>query len=150
MIYAKAINATSGFDTQFGGTGDDLLTGGTGSDVFVIAEGLDNPPLTSGVIKAAAVTVQAGEITDSSGDVSNIADVSATTLDSIENIFHQDLSGNGVIDTPAAVIEATSNIPLISSQMTEAATIGAGATLELAGACSGSITFAGATGTLDS
>jgi hypothetical protein len=53
-----------------------------------------------------------------------------------------------VIDTPSTVIEASGNIVLTLSQMTQAAVIDAGATLELSGVDSGSVTFKGATGTL--
>src|ERR1700733_2618198 len=91
--------------------------------------------------------------TDSSGNyTSNVTggavSGSSVTLESLETSFHQDLNGDGVIDTPTTVIEATGNIRLALSQMTQAATIDAGATLELAGADSGSITFGGSTGTL--
>jgi hypothetical protein len=69
-------------------------------------------------------------------------------LESMENTLHQDLNGDGIIDTPATVIEATGNVQVTLSHMTQAATIDAGARLELTGADSGSITFGGATGTL--
>src|SRR5207244_656863 len=68
--------------------------------------------------------------TDSNGNyVSNIIGSALGTdaaLQSIETSFHQDLNGDGVIGLA----------------------VGAGATLELSGAQSGSVTFIGSTGTL--
>jgi aryl-phospho-beta-D-glucosidase BglC (GH1 family)/20S proteasome alpha/beta subunit len=88
--------------------------------------------------------------TDSNGNyISNLASgVSGTSsaLEGFETIFHQDLNGDGVIDTASTVIEATGSIVLTLSHMTQAATIDAGATLELTGADSASVTFNGATG----
>lgn len=89
--------------------------------------------------------------TDSNGNyVSSGGIVSGTSaaLEAAELSFHQDLNGDGVIDTPSTVIEASGNIVLTLNQMTQAAVIDAGATLELTGADSGSVTFKGATGTL--
>jgi beta-glucanase (GH16 family) len=89
--------------------------------------------------------------TDSNGNyVSSGGIVSGTSaaLEAAELSFHQDLNGDGVIDTPSTVIEASGNIVLTLSQMTQAAAIDAGATLELTGGDSGSVTFKGATGTL--
>src|ERR1700722_1362528 len=90
--------------------------------------------------------------TDSNGNFTSnlLSNVSGTSvsLESMENTLHQDLNGDGIIDTPATVVEATGNVQVTLSHMTQAATIGAGATLELTGADSGSITFNGATGTL--
>ena len=90
--------------------------------------------------------------TDSNGNFTSnlLSNVSGTSvaLESMENTLHQDLNGDGIIDTPATVIEATGNFQVTLSHMTQAATIDAGATLELTGADSGSITFSGATGTL--
>jgi hypothetical protein len=90
--------------------------------------------------------------TDSNGNyTSNAIGIALGTdpaLESIETSFHQDLNGDGVINTPATVIEATGNVMLTLSPITQAAMIDAGATLELAGADSGSITFSGSTGTL--
>jgi 20S proteasome alpha/beta subunit len=89
---------------------------------------------------------------DSNGNFTSnlLSNVSGTSvaLESMENTLHQDLNGDGIIDTPATVIEATGNFQVTLSHMTQAATIDAGATLELTGADSGSITFGGATGTL--
>ena len=90
--------------------------------------------------------------TDSNGNftsnlLSNVSGTSAA-FELIENTLHQDLNGDGIIDTPATVIEATGHVQVTLSHMTQAATIDAGATLELTGADSGSITFSGATGTL--
>jgi hypothetical protein len=73
---------------------------------------------------------------------------SSAALESFEVSFHQDLNGDGLIGPPGTVIEATGSIRLTLSQMTQDATIDAGASLELTGADSGSITFSGSTGTL--
>jgi hypothetical protein len=89
--------------------------------------------------------------TDSSGNyIGSTGHLSGTSiaLEPFETSFHQDLNGDGVIDTPTTVIEAAGSIVLTLSHMTQAATIDAGATLELTGADSGSITFSGSTGTL--
>ncbi len=90
--------------------------------------------------------------TDSSGNyISNsIGAVSGTSsaLESLETSFHQDLNGDGVIGAPTTVIEATGNVVVNLSPFTQAVTMDAGATLELAGAASGSVTFNGSTGTL--
>jgi hypothetical protein len=72
----------------------------------------------------------------------------SSLFESYETILRQDLNNDGVINTPNTVIEATGNITLALSHMTQAATIDAGSTLELTGADSGSVTFCGATGTL--
>ncbi len=89
--------------------------------------------------------------TDSNGNyVSSGGIVSGTSaaIEAAELSFHQDLNGDGVIDTASTVIEASGNMVLTLSQMTQAAVIDAGATLELTAADSGSITFKGTTGTL--
>jgi Tryptophan-rich Synechocystis species C-terminal domain len=90
--------------------------------------------------------------TDGNGNVLSAvaSSVSGTssTLESLETIFHQDLNGDGVIDLPTTVIEATGSIVLTLSHMTQAATIDAAAKLELTGADSGSVTFNSATGSL--
>ncbi|SHJ84911.1 Tryptophan-rich Synechocystis species C-terminal domain-containing protein [Bradyrhizobium lablabi] len=89
--------------------------------------------------------------TDSSGNfISNTAVVSGNSslMDSFESIFHQDLNGDGIINTPSTVIEATGNVLLTLSNVTQAATIDAGSSLELTGADSGTVKFSGVTGTL--
>jgi hypothetical protein len=90
--------------------------------------------------------------TDSNGNfTANITGAlsgSSSTLKALETTFHQDLNGDGTINTPFTVIEATGSIQVALSHMTQAATIDAGATLELTGADSGSVTFVGTTGTL--
>jgi len=89
--------------------------------------------------------------TDSSGNfISNTAVVSGTSamLESFESVFHHDLNGDGIINTPTTVIEATGNVLLTLSQVTQAATIDAGSSLELTGADSGTVKFSGTTGTL--
>ncbi|MGA7804125.1 MAG: hypothetical protein WCB02_05810, partial [Bradyrhizobium sp.] len=79
---------------------------------------------------------------------SGVLSGTSAALESYESSFDYDLNGDGVIGTPTTVIEATGNLVLSLSHMTQPATIDAGATLELTGADSGSITFKGATGTL--
>jgi hypothetical protein len=83
-------------------------------------------------------------ITNAPGVVSGIS----IALERLEPSFHQDLNGDGVIDLANTVIEATGNLLLTLSPFTQAAIMDAGATLELAGAASGSVTFSGSTGTL--
>ncbi|MGV7215573.1 Ig-like domain-containing protein [Bradyrhizobium sp. UFLA05-112] len=70
------------------------------------------------------------------------------SLKAIETAFYQDLNGDGVINTPSTVLEISGNVVLKLGNMTQAATIDAGATLELSGAASGSITFKATTGNL--
>jgi endoglucanase len=90
--------------------------------------------------------------TDSNGNfvaiVANSVPGNSNTLESLESIFHQDLNGDGVIDLPTTVIEATGDIVLNLNPLTQAATIDAAAKLELTGADSASVTFNGATGSL--
>ena len=89
--------------------------------------------------------------TDSNGNyLSNlIPGVSATStaLEALENTFQQDLNGDGVIGiyaAPGTTLQV--NNPL--SGPSGSATIGAGATLELAAANASSVTFAASTGML--
>ena len=90
--------------------------------------------------------------TDSNGNfiskiLSNVSGTD-TSLKSIEVVFHQDLNGDGVINTSSTVLDISGKILLNLSNMTQAATIDAGATLESTGAVSGSITFKASTGNL--
>jgi hypothetical protein len=62
----------------------------------------------------------------------------STALESIETLFHQDLNGDGVVFTSGSG----------SAVSAGALVVGAGASVELTGANSGTVTFAGATGTL--
>ena len=79
---------------------------------------------------------------DSSGNyISNMTGVvsgTSSTLESLEASFHQDLNGDGVVFTSGSgsVVGAGSLL------------VGAGAGVELTGAYSGTISFAGASGTL--
>jgi Tryptophan-rich Synechocystis species C-terminal domain len=88
--------------------------------------------------------------TDSSGNFLTSSAVLAgnsLTLEWAELVFSQDLNGDGVIGlyaTPGTTLQIDN--PLVGPS--GSATIGAGATLELAGADSGSVTFGGCTGTL--
>jgi Ca2+-binding RTX toxin-like protein len=90
--------------------------------------------------------------TDSNGNfiskILNNVSGTDTSLKSIEVVFHQDLNGDGVINTASTVLEISGKIVLNLSSMTQAATIDAGATLESTGAVSGSITFNASTGNL--
>ena len=89
--------------------------------------------------------------TDSNGNYTGnlIGAVSGTStaLEAFEPIFGQDLNGDGVIGlyaTPGTTLQI--NSPMAGASAS--ATIGTGATLELAAANSGSVTFASSTGTL--
>ena len=90
--------------------------------------------------------------TDNNGNyVSNLLNkVSPTdaSLKAVEMIFHQDLNGDGVINTSSTILEISGKVVLNLSNMTQAATIDADATLELSGAVSGSVTFKASTGNL--
>ena len=89
--------------------------------------------------------------TDSNGNYTGnlIGAVSgnSTSLESFESIFNQDLNGDGVIGLYAAP-GTTLQISSALAGASGAATIGAGATLEIAAADSASVTFAGSTGVL--
>jgi hypothetical protein len=90
--------------------------------------------------------------TDSNGNftsnlLSNVYGTNAS-LKAIETVLHQDLNGDGVINASSTVLEISGSVPLKLVNLTQAATIDAGATLELTGAVSGSITFNSSTGTL--
>ena len=89
--------------------------------------------------------------TDSNGNyVSNlVGEVAAnnTALELIETLFNQDLNNDGTIGiyvAPGTTLQVTSPLPSVVG----AATIGAGATLELGTADSASITFNSSTGML--
>jgi len=90
--------------------------------------------------------------TDSNGNfvskiINNVSGTDASLM-SVEAVFHQDLNGDGVINTPSTVLDISGNIILTLGNMSQPAMIEAGAKLELTGAVSGSITFNAATGTL--
>ena len=70
-----------------------------------------------------------------------------TALEALENTFQQDLNGDGIIGIYAAP-GTTLQLSGPLSGPSGSATIGAGATLELAAANSSSVTFAGSTGML--
>ena len=90
--------------------------------------------------------------TDSNGnfvsDTLGVVSGSSTALTSLESSFYQDLNGDGVIGLPTTAIEVTGHTVLTLDPFTQGATIDAGASLELAGADSGSVTFKSATGEL--
>jgi len=90
--------------------------------------------------------------TDSNGNftsnlLSNVYGTSAS-LKSIETTFYQDLNGDSVINTLSTVLDISGKIALTGNNMSQAAIIEPGATLELTGIASGSMTFRAATGTL--
>ena len=73
---------------------------------------------------------------------------SDASLKAIETVFHQDLNGDGVINTPSTVLDISGKVVLTLANMSQPVTIEAAARLELTGTVSGSITFNAATGTL--
>jgi 20S proteasome alpha/beta subunit len=89
--------------------------------------------------------------TDSKGNyLSNIVPVgpgNSQALETIENTFQQDLNGDGIIGIYAAP-GTTMMVNNALSGPSGSATVGAGATLELAAANSSSVTFSGSSGTL--
>jgi hypothetical protein len=90
--------------------------------------------------------------TDSSGNVTydpsgNLSGNSAA-LEAYETSFHQDLNGDGVIDSPTTFIEAKGDVLLTLNPLNQPAEIDAAATLELTGADSSFVEFLGPTGTL--
>ncbi|MBR0697911.1 Ig-like domain-containing protein [Bradyrhizobium lablabi] len=90
--------------------------------------------------------------TDNNGNFSskpvNSASGTDASLKSAEAVFHQDLNGDGVINTPSTILDISGKVVLDLANMGQSVTIEAGARLELTGAASGSITFSAATGTL--
>jgi serralysin len=100
--------------------------------------------------KDAATNQYAVWTTDSNGNfVSSTGAIAATstTLQSYESIFQQDLNGDGVIGiyaAPGTTLQINSSLTGPSGS----ATIGTGATLELAAADSSSVTFSSSTGML--
>jgi autotransporter passenger strand-loop-strand repeat protein len=83
-------------------------------------------------------------ISDTVGPVTG----NSATLESFETIFNQDLNGDGFIGAPSTTIAATGVTVLSLSTLRQDATIAAGASLELAGADTSSVTFQDTTGTL--
>ena len=89
-------------------------------------------------------TNSGGNYISGSGSLSG----SSTALKSLEQSFHQDLNGDGVINNPTTVIDVKGHIDLSLNSVTQPATIAAGSTLELPGSDSGSVTFKASTGAL--
>jgi hypothetical protein len=122
---------------EFGVAPTDAIKTATGYDIAVKILGTDQLSFWA---------------TDNSGNyLSTIAShVSGTnaTLQSLEAVFYQDFNGDGVIDTPATSIDVKGQVVLPLGSVIQPATIEAGATLELTGADSASVTFNGSTGTL--
>ena len=88
-------------------------------------------------------------VTNSSGNaISNLTGPvsgTSTALESLESTFNQDLNADGVIGLYAA---PGTTLQIGNPLAGTSATIGTGATLELAGADTGSVTFASSKGTL--
>ncbi|MGY8662688.1 Ig-like domain-containing protein [Bradyrhizobium sp. UFLA05-109] len=88
--------------------------------------------------------------TDNNGNETSYLHVSGTssTLKGLEITFLQDLNGDGVINAASTALDISGKAVLGLSNMSQAVTIEAGATLELTGTVSGAVMFAAATGTL--
>ncbi|WP_050043513.1 Ig-like domain-containing protein [Bradyrhizobium sp. LTSPM299] len=88
--------------------------------------------------------------TDNNGNEIAYVHVSGTSsmLKALEATFLQDFNGDGVINTASTVLDVSGKAVLALSNTSQAATIEPGAMLELTGAASGAIRFAGTTGTL--
>jgi hypothetical protein len=89
--------------------------------------------------------------TDSNGNYlsgSSVLSGQGSALESYETGFYQDLNGDGYLGSPASVIDVSGNAVIALNPLKQAVTIEAGATLELAGPDTASVTFAGSTGTL--
>ena len=82
--------------------------------------------------------------TNATGTVSG----SSAALKAMELSFHQDLNGDGVLDTASTVIEASGSLKIALDHVVQPSAIDAGSTLELTGIASGSVTFKAATGML--
>ena len=89
---------------------------------------------------------------DSNGNyLSNITGLIAgtdPTLKSMEATFYQDFNGDGYINSPTTVIDVTGHVTLGLSTVAQPSAIEAGATLEMTGTGTSSVTFEGSTGTL--
>ncbi|MGY8681589.1 hypothetical protein Q2941_27945 [Bradyrhizobium sp. UFLA05-153] len=79
--------------------------------------------------------------------LNNVSGTSAA-FESIETLFQQDLNGDGVINTSSTVLDISGKIVLTLPNLNQPVALEPGATLELTGAASGSVTFKGVTGTL--
>lgn len=144
-------------DSMASGTGPSLKSGGIAvvSGQFGVWTPVGVEQTSSGYDVAWKIPAT-GELcvwtTDSNGNyISNLLNkVSPTdpSLKAVETTFFQDLNGDGVINTSSTVLKISGNVVLSLGNMTQAATLDAGATLELSGAASGSITFKASTGNL--
>jgi|GEM_PF-2194900 beta-glucanase (GH16 family)/20S proteasome alpha/beta subunit len=83
--------------------------------------------------------------TDASGNflsyLSAVVSGSDSVLKGFESTFLQDLNGDGLIGTASTVLNISGHVKLVLDNMSQAVTLNAGASLELSGAVSGSITF---------
>jgi VCBS repeat-containing protein len=71
-----------------------------------------------------------------------------STLKSFESIFYQDFNGDGYIGSSTTIINVSDHVVLPLTSVAQPVAIGAGATIELTGSDSSSVTFEGSTGTL--
>jgi hypothetical protein len=141
------VGGSSGPELQYGGAA--VVAGQFGGWTVVGAE------LTSSGYDVAWKNASTGQYTvwgtDSNGNyTSNLIGVvsgNSTALETFENIFQQDLNGDGVVGiyaAPGTILQINSSL----SGPSGSATIGTGATLELAAGDSSSVTFSSSTGML--
>ena len=134
-FYLDSISSGSGPALKY--AGNLVLTGSQGAWTPVAAEQTSTGYEVAWEYSAAGQNYFTVWNTDNSGNrLSNTNVVLGTSaaFEALEPSFHQDLNGDGVIGVPGA---SSGNL-----------VVGAGQTLELTSAFSGTITFAGATGTL--
>jgi hypothetical protein len=144
--FLNPVGGSSGPELKFGGAAVTVgeFGGWTATGAELTSTGYDV------AWKDAATNQYAVWTTDSTGNfVSSTGAIAATstTLETYENILQQDLNGDGVIGIYAAP-GATLRINSSLSGPSGSATIGTGATLELAAADTSSVTFSSATGML--
>jgi hypothetical protein len=141
------VGGSSGPELQYGGAA--VVAGQFSGWAVIGAE------LTSSGYDVAWKSASTGQYTvwstDSNGNyASNLIGMvsgNSTTLETYENVFQQDLNGDGVIGiyaAPGTTLQISSPLAGPSGS----ATIGTGATLELAAADSSSVTFSSSTGML--
>ena len=131
-----------------GGTGPELKNGGSAVTVDQIAGWtfIGAEKISTGyevALKATGSNQYSVVDTDSNGNITstvlNGVAGSNSALQALEASFHQDLNGDGIIFLSGSG----------SSIGTNSLVVGSGASVELTGAYSGTVSFAGATGTLE-
>jgi serralysin len=138
-----------------GGTGPELKMGGVAVTTGGVWTPIGAVQVAGGDYDVAWKNTSTGQYTawstDSSGNylgqLFGAVPGNNGALESLETTFNQDLNGDGVIGLYAAPNTAA-RISSALSGSSGSATIGSGATLELAAADSASVTFSGSTGTL--